>query len=60
MLIFVLPTKKRLVVLFWTFFKFLGNQGELEKNRNHRKVLLMQGYLSEVKLANPFFCFKSN
>jgi len=27
-----LPTEKRLVVSFWTFFKFLGNQGELERN----------------------------
>jgi len=24
-------TEKSLVVSFWTFFKFLGNQGELEK-----------------------------
>jgi len=31
MLIFVLPIKKLLVVLFWTFFKFLGNQDELER-----------------------------
>jgi len=36
MLTFVLPTEKRLVVSFWTFFKFLGNQGKLE-----RKKLLM-------------------
>jgi len=26
----VLPTEKYLIVSFWTFFKFLGNQGELE------------------------------
>jgi len=25
----VLPTKKSLVISFWTFFKFLGNQDEL-------------------------------
>jgi len=31
MLTFVLLTEKRLVVSFWTFFKFLGNQGELER-----------------------------
>jgi len=33
MLTFVLPTEKRLVVSFWTwtFFKFLGTQGELER-----------------------------
>jgi len=32
MLIFVLSTKNRLVVSVWTFFQYLGNQGELEKN----------------------------
>jgi len=26
-----MPTEKRLVVSFWTFFKYLGNQGELER-----------------------------
>jgi len=31
MLTGVLPTDKHLVVSFWTFFKFLGNQGELER-----------------------------
>jgi len=31
MLSFVLPTENRLVASFWTFFKFLGNQGELER-----------------------------
>jgi len=32
MLIFVLPTKKRLIVFsFWTFFKYLGNYSELER-----------------------------
>jgi len=31
MLTFVLPTEKCLVVSFWTFFKYLGNQGELER-----------------------------
>jgi len=31
MLTFVLTTEKPLVVSFWTFFKFLGNQGELER-----------------------------
>jgi len=31
MLTFVLPTEKRLVVSFWTFIKYLGNQGELER-----------------------------
>jgi len=27
----VLPTEKRLVVSFWTFFKCLGNQDALER-----------------------------
>jgi len=31
MLSFVLPTEKRLVVSFWTFFKYLDNHNELEK-----------------------------
>jgi len=30
MLTFVLPTEKRLVVSFWTVFRFLRTQGELE------------------------------
>jgi len=34
MLTFVLLTENRLAVLFWTFLKYLGNQGELEK-QNH-------------------------
>jgi len=32
MLTFVLPlTEKRLVVSFWTFFKYLGNHSELKR-----------------------------
>jgi len=31
MLTFVLPTEKRLVDLFWTFFKYLDNQGKLKE-----------------------------
>jgi len=45
----VLPTEKSLVVSFWTFFKFLGNQGELERTEA-TTFLLMQGYLSKVIL----------
>jgi len=30
----VLPTEKSLVVSFWTFLKFLGNQGELERTES--------------------------
>jgi len=38
MLIFiVLPTENLLVVSFWTFFKYLGNQGELERTENSKK-----------------------
>jgi len=42
MLTFVLPTKKRLEVSLRTFFKYLGNEDELEK-RNQQKFLFMQG-----------------
>jgi len=31
MLTYVLPTERRLVVSFGRFFKYFGNQGELEK-----------------------------
>jgi len=37
MLTFVMRTEKRLVVLFWTFFKFLGSQGKLEKTETTKK-----------------------
>jgi len=39
-----------LVVSIGTFFKFLNNQGELERTETTKKFLLMQGYLSEVSL----------
>jgi len=59
MLTFVLATKKSLVVSFWIFFKYLGNQGELEKKKTRNyQFLLIQGYLSEVTLDNSLFCFK--
>jgi len=42
----VLPTEKSLVTSFWTFFKFLGNQGELAP-----KIFVDAGwYLSKVNL----------
>jgi len=50
MFTFVLPTEKRLVVSFWIFFKYLSNQGELERTEITNKILLMQGYLSQVNL----------
>jgi len=34
MLIFVLLTEKRFVVLFWNFFKYLGNHNEIEKPKS--------------------------
>jgi len=37
-----LPTEKRLVVLFWTFLKYLGNQGELKKTKPS-KLLIYAG-----------------
>jgi len=36
---FVLPTEKRLVVSFWTFFKYLGNHSELEKNETTKNFV---------------------
>jgi len=48
MLTFVLPTEKRL----GHFFKLLGNQGELERTETNKYFLLMQGYLSKVKLQS--------
>jgi len=47
MLTSMLPTEKRWVVSFWTFFSntgtYLGNHSELEKNET-LKILLMQRY----------------
>jgi len=34
----VLPTEKRLVVSFWTFFKYLGEQGELRKTEITKNI----------------------
>jgi len=47
MLIFVFPTEKRLVV---SFFQISWQPRRIRKNRDHQKLLLMQGYLSRVKL----------
>jgi len=35
----VLPTEKSLVVSFWTFFKFLSNQGELERTETNKNYV---------------------
>jgi len=34
-----LPTEKSLVVSFWIFFKFLGNQGELERKKTTKNFV---------------------
>jgi len=57
MLTVVLLTEKHLAVSFWTFSKYLSNQGALEKKKLP-EFLLMQGYLSKLKLSNSLFCFK--
>jgi len=49
-LTFVLPTEKRLVVSFWTFFQISQQPRHIRKNRDQQKLLLMQGYLSTLKL----------
>jgi len=61
MLTFALPTEKH----FFSSFILdiikclcLSNQGKLEKTKPP-KVLLMQGYLSKVKLDNHLHCFNS-
>jgi len=38
MLTFVLPTKKSFVVSFWKFFKFFGNQGELQRTETTKNI----------------------
>jgi len=35
----VLPTEKSLIVSFWTFFKFLGNQGKLERTETTKNFV---------------------
>jgi len=36
MLNFVLPTKKRVVVSFWTFFQISRQSQRIRKNRSHQ------------------------
>jgi len=57
MLTFVLPTEMSLEVSFWTFFQISQQPMRIRKNRNHQIFLLMQGYLSKVKLDNSLFSF---
>jgi len=46
----VLPTEKSLVVSFWTFFKFLSNQGEVEKTETTKIFVDAGVYLTKVSL----------
>jgi len=57
MFIFVLPTKKRWLVSFWTCFQISRQPQRIRHGRNYQKILLVQGFLSKVKLDNPLFCF---
>jgi len=49
---FRLPTKKRLVVSFWTLFLISLQPLRIRKKQNHQKCLLMQRY-TRVKFENP-------
>jgi len=46
----VLPTEKSLVTSFGPFFQISQQPRRIRKNRDKQKFLLMQGYLSKVKL----------
>jgi len=39
----VLPSEKSLAVSFWTFFKFLSNQGELERTETTKNFHWCRG-----------------
>jgi len=39
MLTFELPTEKSLVVSFWTFSKYFGNQGELQRTETTKNFV---------------------
>jgi len=43
MLTFVLPTEKSLVVTFGIFFKYLSNQGELERTETTKNFCWCRG-----------------
>jgi len=43
MLTYVLPTEKRLIVSFWTFFKYLSNHSELERTKINKKFCWCRG-----------------
>jgi len=43
MLIFALPTKKRLIVSFWTFFQISRQSRRIRNNRDHQKNFVDAG-----------------
>jgi len=49
----VLPTEKYLVTSFWSFFQISRQPRRIRNNQDHQKFLLMQGYLSKIKLQFP-------
>jgi len=53
MLIFVLPTEKRLVVSFWTYFQISQQPQRIRKKMKPPKIVIDAGHLSKTKLANP-------
>jgi len=45
-----LRTEKCLVTSLWSIFQIFQQSKRIRKNRDYQKFLLMQEYLSEVKL----------
>jgi len=56
----MVPTEKSLVVSFWKLFQISRQTRRIRKNRDHQKVLLMQGYLSKINLEFSYFSFNVN
>jgi len=61
----VLPTKKCLVTSLWSIFIISRQPRRIRKNRDHRKFLLMQRYLSKnsnspSSTLNPTLLFQKN
>jgi len=53
----VLPTEKCLLTSFWSL-QISRQSRRIRKSRDHQKFLLMQGYLSKVKLQFSLFPYK--
>jgi len=67
MLIVVLPNKKAIsknifsntsLSRFGHVFKLSRQPQRIRKSRSHQNYLLVQEYLSKLKLDNPLFCLK--